>query len=125
LKGGDLGTVEDGRPPAPMRPVRGASLKLPSIESAVVDPKKIRDYLLSTSHPLGRFKASFFLALGYTTSSWDLLANDLRLTLAIVIALSLSTSQLPMPAGNDSLPQPVTKLDSATVTRTGSRVSKR
>ena len=53
-------------------------MKLPGVENAVVDPKKIRDYLLSTSHPLGRFKATFFLALGYTTSNWDLLARDLR-----------------------------------------------
>jgi hypothetical protein len=53
-------------------------LKVPGVENAVVDPKKIRDYLLSASHPLGRFKASFFLALGYTSSSWDVLAKDLR-----------------------------------------------
>jgi len=53
-------------------------LRLPGVEDAVVDPRKIRDYLLSTSHALGRFKASFFLGLGYTTSTWDLLATDLR-----------------------------------------------
>jgi hypothetical protein len=53
-------------------------LRLPGVENAVVDPKKIRDYLLSASHPLGRFKASFFLALGYTSSNWDLLARDFR-----------------------------------------------
>lgn len=44
----------------------------------MVDPKKVRDYLLSATHPLGRFKASFFLALGYTSSNWDRLARDLR-----------------------------------------------
>jgi Domain of unknown function (DUF6883) len=27
---------------------------------------------------LGRFKVSFFFALGYTTSNWDLLARDIR-----------------------------------------------
>ena len=53
-------------------------MRLPGVEDAVVDPKKIHDYLLSTTHPLGRFKASFFLALGYTSSNWDLLASDIR-----------------------------------------------
>jgi hypothetical protein len=53
-------------------------VKLPGVESAIVGPKKVRDYLLSESHPLGRFEASFFLALGYTSSTWDLLASELR-----------------------------------------------
>ena len=71
-------------------------MKLPGIENAVVDPKKIRDYLLSTSHPLGRFKASFFLALGYTTSNWDLLARDLR---------SLANQQEAEPSGRNDYGQ--------------------
>jgi hypothetical protein len=38
----------------------------------------VRDYLLSPSHPVGRFKAQFFLALGYSQAGWALLAADLR-----------------------------------------------
>lgn len=53
-------------------------MRLPGIENAVVDPRKIRDYLLSPTHPLGRFRASLFLRLGYTLSNWSLLATDLR-----------------------------------------------
>ena len=53
-------------------------MRLPGVENAVVDPKKIREYLLAATHPLGRFKASFFLALGYTSSNWDVLVSDLR-----------------------------------------------
>jgi len=36
-------------------------MRLPGV--AVVDEAKVRDYLLSDSHPIGRFKAAFFLAL--------------------------------------------------------------
>ncbi len=57
-------------------------MKLPVAERAVVAPTKIRDYLLSTSHPVGRFKAPFFASLGYTSANWRRLEEDL-LTLAI------------------------------------------
>jgi Domain of unknown function (DUF6883) len=41
-------------------------MRLPGIDDAVVDDGKNRDYLLSESHPVGRFKAAFFSALGYS-----------------------------------------------------------
>ncbi len=53
-------------------------MPLPGADRAVVEPRKIRDYLLSTSHPVGRFKASFFASLGYTQDTWGVLAADLR-----------------------------------------------
>lgn len=53
-------------------------MRLPGAERAVVDPAKVRDYLLSPSHPVGRFKAQFFVALGYSQDGWGLLAADLR-----------------------------------------------
>jgi hypothetical protein len=34
-------------------------------EHAVIKPAKIRDFLLSTSHPVGRFEAPFFANLRY------------------------------------------------------------
>ena len=43
----------------------------------MVEPAKVRDYLLSRSHPIGRFKAVFFLSLGYTADDWAQLAFDL------------------------------------------------
>ena len=52
-------------------------MKLPAAERAVIAPAKIRDYLLSTSHPIGRFKASFFISLGYTGANWRRLERDL------------------------------------------------
>lgn len=53
-------------------------MKLPAGERAVIEPAKIRDYLLSTSHPVGRFKAPFFASLGYTSANWHRLDEDLR-----------------------------------------------
>lgn len=53
-------------------------MKLPGLDRAVVYDAKIRDYLLSDSHPVGRFKAAFFVELGYSTVGWETLAADLR-----------------------------------------------
>ena len=49
----------------------------PGGERAIVDPRKVRDYLLSDAHPVGRFKAALFLALGYSASGWEMLRDDL------------------------------------------------
>ena len=50
---------------------------LPNSASAIVEPGKVRDYLLSPSHPLGRFKRKVFTALGYTENDWVRLCDDL------------------------------------------------
>ncbi|MBN2320485.1 MAG: hypothetical protein JXR49_15510 [Acidobacteria bacterium] len=52
-------------------------MKDPDWEKAEIDPAKIRDYLLSPTHPVGRFKAPFFEALGYTQDEWNRLQADL------------------------------------------------
>jgi hypothetical protein len=52
-------------------------MKLPDAERAIVDPAKVRDYLLSPEHQVGRFKAAFFGALGYTREDWPQLHRDL------------------------------------------------
>lgn len=51
---------------------------LPNAELAKIDPAKLRDYLLSTEHPLGRFKARFFRALGFSAEHWQELESALR-----------------------------------------------
>jgi len=38
----------------------------------------LHGYLLSRSHPVGRFKAAFFLGLGYSAEDWSRLEADLR-----------------------------------------------
>lgn len=52
-------------------------MKLPGVQQAIVDEAKVRDYLLSLEHPIGRFKAMFFGALGYTRDQWQRLQQDL------------------------------------------------
>ncbi|MEM2126510.1 MAG: hypothetical protein QXQ53_08960 [Candidatus Methanosuratincola sp.] len=53
-------------------------MKLPHAEHAQIEARKIRDYLLSPTHPLGRFKAAFFRTLGYTQENWERLVQDLK-----------------------------------------------
>jgi hypothetical protein len=50
---------------------------LPHADQALVDEGKICDYLLSDTHPVGRFKARVFRSLGYTVESWRRLRDDL------------------------------------------------
>lgn len=52
-------------------------MRLPGAANAIVDRAKVRDYLLSPEHPVGRFKAAFFCALGYTRDGWERLQLDL------------------------------------------------
>lgn len=53
-------------------------MKLPRAERAIVDERKVRDYLLSKSHPIGRFKAVFFGRAGFEAKNWVALASQLR-----------------------------------------------
>ena len=40
-------------------------MKLPNASRAIIDERKIQQYLLSRSHPIGRFKAAVFAAAGF------------------------------------------------------------
>jgi len=53
-------------------------MRIPNADRAVIDPVKLHGYLLSGSHPVGRFKAAFFHALGYSSENWHQLEADLR-----------------------------------------------
>ena len=46
-------------------------MKLPNSQKAVVDERKVREYLLSSSHPVGRFKARFFGSIGFSAEAWS------------------------------------------------------
>lgn len=52
-------------------------MKLPFAEHAVIEDAKLRDYLLSPIHPVGRYKCRFFLDIGYETSHLEVLRQDL------------------------------------------------
>jgi hypothetical protein len=45
-------------------------VKLPNADRAVVQPEKVRDYLLSPLHPIGRFKAAVFGSIGFSGEQW-------------------------------------------------------
>ena len=45
--------------------------RLPKAELAVVDERKIAEYVLSTGHPFGRAKAAFFRSFGFRLTAWE------------------------------------------------------
>ena len=49
-----------------------------SATQAVIAPEKLRDYVLSPTHPDGRAKAAYLALLGYTQADWGRLDADLR-----------------------------------------------
>ena len=50
-------------------------MKLPNADQAVVDRRKIMDYLLSSRHPDGRGVAAFFSGFGFRTTHWETFAK--------------------------------------------------
>jgi hypothetical protein len=53
-------------------------VKLPGSRRVRIDERKVRDYLLSPSHPVGRFKARVFAALGFNESTAGLFVAEIR-----------------------------------------------
>jgi hypothetical protein len=51
---------------------------LPNAEKAFIEPEKLKDYILSPVHPIGRFKATFFQRAGYSRNRWEIMEDDLR-----------------------------------------------
>ena len=52
-------------------------MKLPNGRAARVDRKKLEGYLLSSTHPIGRSKAQFFLAVGFSEKEVAILERAL------------------------------------------------
>ena len=53
-------------------------MNLPGGERVQIDDLKIRGYLLSPTHPVGRFKARVFAAAGFGESTAELFVSELR-----------------------------------------------
>lgn len=53
-------------------------MKVPNNDRASIPIEKIRDYLLSNSHPIGKSKAVFFNKIGYNLEKIDLLSKELN-----------------------------------------------
>jgi hypothetical protein len=62
-------------------------VRLHRAEHAVIDPRKLRGYALSSEHPVGRFKAAFFATLGFTDSHWESFEVQLRKLAALDAAM--------------------------------------
>jgi len=52
-------------------------VKLPNLENVIITDSKVRDYLLSFEHPVGRSKAAFFRSLGFVRHEWQRLRDAL------------------------------------------------
>jgi hypothetical protein len=57
---------------------REATRRLPNGDRAIIDTRKIQDYLLAPEHPVGRFKAGLFRGLGFTRANWKDLYAELK-----------------------------------------------
>lgn len=53
-------------------------MNIPNAANCIVEPEKVRDYLLNLSHPAGKGKAAFFTAMGFRQQDWEVLATALR-----------------------------------------------
>jgi hypothetical protein len=53
-------------------------VKLPNADRAIIKTEKLLNYILSTDHPEGKFKAAFFRKFGYQSSNWESLEKDFR-----------------------------------------------
>lgn len=53
-------------------------MRLPHADQAIIETRKIRDYILSFEHSIGRFKAFFFAGLGFTAENWEALDAEIR-----------------------------------------------
>ena len=52
-------------------------MPIPFASAAVVEPAKVRDYLLNLERPDGGSKAAWFRSFGYARDDWQQLARDL------------------------------------------------
>jgi len=53
-------------------------MKIPHAGDVRIDERKVRGYLLSTSHPVGRFKARVLAALGFDERGAPAFIEELR-----------------------------------------------
>ncbi len=51
--------------------------QLPRVANAILDNRKITQYLLNTAHPTGAAKARFFISLGFPPGNWAELKSAL------------------------------------------------
>jgi hypothetical protein len=62
---------------------------LPNAHLAVVDERKITEYLLAATHPAGRTKAAFLGKFGFQISSWRVLSDALLVHASLSVVSSV------------------------------------
>lgn len=58
-------------------------MKLPAGGDVIIEERKVLEYLLSTFHPVGRFKARVFAALGFDAKNAEAFIAELRRIAAV------------------------------------------
>jgi hypothetical protein len=58
-------------------------VRVPRADQVRVDEQKVRAYLLSSTHPVGRFKARVFAALGFDETTADAFVAEVRRIAAV------------------------------------------
>jgi hypothetical protein len=53
-------------------------MRLPDGGNVRIEDRKVRGYLLSGTHPVGRFKARVFSSAGFTDSTADAFVSEIR-----------------------------------------------
>jgi hypothetical protein len=51
--------------------------QLPRVANAILEDRKITQYLLNTVHPIGAAKAQFFMSFGFSPANWAELKSAL------------------------------------------------
>lgn len=70
-------------------------MKLPNSDKAYVPPPKLQDYLLSSTHSVGKWKARFFRSLGYDKAN----AGDLEQRLLAIARIEEVKEVVPFDHG--------------------------
>lgn len=68
-------------------------MRLPNAEDAIVEPHKLRSYLLSDTHIRGRGKARFFISFGFRAGEPDVLREALLLHAGANDVINLQESE--------------------------------
>ena len=62
----------------PFWPVGCRAMKLPRASHVRIEERKVRGYLLCSTHPVGRFKARVFAALGFDQGNAQTFTAEIR-----------------------------------------------
>jgi len=68
-------------------------VRLPGGDNVRIEDRKVRSYLLSKAHPVGRFKARVFASAGFTESTMEAFVSEIRLVAAVGEVLDVEDTE--------------------------------